>query len=292
MTSNRSRRALSFGMMGTSAVLISVMALLVRATAGLAGVTAYETTFYRFAIGAALVGATLVARRETPRPRNWPWLLIRGACGAGAMLIYFHTITRLGVAKGTILLYTNVIWAALLAPLLLRDRVGARLWTAVGLAFAGVYLVLAPAGGLASVSRDDLLALAAGLVGGVAVVAVKKVRDTDDTSTVFLALAACGIALTAVPAARAGLSFSPRVWVLFVGIGLSGTLAKLLSDSAYRHVRGVEGAIWSMLTPVVNAVAGPVVFGEPVSARGAVGSCLVVAACLWVMLPGRAVASG
>ena len=208
------------------------------------------------------------------------------------MLIYFHSITRLGVAKGTILLYTNVIWAALLAPLLLRDRVGGRLWLAVGGAFAGIYLVLAPDGGLGAVSSDDVLALAAGLVGGVAVIGIKKARETDDTSTVFLALAACGIALTALPAVRAGVSFSPHAWALLIGIGVSGTLAKLLSDWAYRHVEGVEGAIWSMLTPVVTAVVGPVVFGEPASARGAVGSCLVVAACVWVMLPGRRLASG
>jgi drug/metabolite transporter (DMT)-like permease len=275
-------------MMGASAVLISVMAVLVRATTGLAGVTAYQTTFYRFAIGAVIVAMVLAARRVMPRPRNWRWLLIRGACGSGAMLIYFHSITRLGLAKGTILLYTNVIWAALLAPLLLRERVGGRLWVSVGLAFAGVYLVLAPTGGVGAISRDDALALAAGFVGGVAVVAIKKVRETDDTSTVFLALGGCGIALTAAPAVRAGASFSPQVWALFLGIGASGTLAKLLSDSAYRHVRGVEGAIWSMLTPVVNTVAGPLLFKEAVSARGAAGSCLVVAACVWVMLPTRA----
>ena len=279
-------------MLGASAVLVSVMAVLVRATAGLTGVTAYQTTFYRFAIGAALVGAALAVRRSMPRPRNWPWLMVRGGCGAAAMLIYFHSITRLGVAKGTILLYTNVIWAALLAPLLLRDRVGGRLWLAVGGAFAGIYLVLAPDGGLGAVSSDDVLALAAGLVGGVAVIGIKKARETDDTSTVFLALAACGIALTALPAVRAGVSFSPHAWALLIGIGVSGTLAKLLSDWAYRHVEGVEGAIWSMLTPVVTAVVGPVVFGEPASARGAVGSCLVVAACVWVMLPGRRLASG
>jgi drug/metabolite transporter (DMT)-like permease len=289
LTVSRSRRGLSFGMMGASAVLVSAMALLVRATAGLGAVNAYQTTFYRFAIGAAVVGSFLVARGAMPRARNWRWLLVRGGCGAGAMLIYFHSITSLGVAKATILLYTNVVWAALLAPVLLRDRVGARLWVAVGVSFAGVCLVLAPAGGLATVSRDDALALAAGLMGGVAVVAVKKVRDTDDTSTVFLALAGCGVALTAGPAIRAGLPTGGDIWALLVGIGVTGTLAKLLSDSAYRYVRGIEGAILSMLTPVVNVVAGPMIFGEQVSARGALGSCLVVAACVWVMLPSRAV---
>ncbi|MBT3267583.1 DMT family transporter, partial [Candidatus Poribacteria bacterium] len=242
MIADRSRRASSFAMLGGSAALISVMALLVRATAGLPGVSAYETTFFRFLIGGGLVGFTLLARRRAPAPRNYLWLGIRGLCGAGAMLIYFHSITHIGLAKGTVLLYTNVIWAALLAPLVLGDRIDRRLWASVGLAFAGVYLLLVPDGGLGGVSRGDLLALAAGLVGGIAVVAVKRVRETDDTSTVFLALAMSGVLLTVWPAARGGFGFDARAWPLLAGIGVTGTAAKLLSDSAYRYVRG---EIWS-----------------------------------------------
>ncbi len=272
-------------MLGGSAALVSAMALLVRATVGLPGVSAYQTTFFRFLIGGGVVGAALLARRRAPVARNHLWLAIRGICGAGAMLIYFHAITHIGLAKGTVLLYTNVIWAALLAPFVLGDRMDGRLCMSVAVAFAGVYLLLAPVGGLGGVSRDDVMALAAGLVGGIAVVAVRKVRETDDATTVFLVLALSGVLLTAWPAARGGFVPDARAWPLLIGIGLSGTAAKLLSDSAYRHVRGVEGAIWSMLTPVLNSVAGPLIFGEQLSARGIVGSTLVVGACLRVIVP-------
>lgn len=270
-------------MMGASAALISVMAFFVKGTGAYDGVSAYQTTFFRFLIGGGVVGAALLARRQAPAPCNWLWLAIRGVCGAGAMLIYFHSINRIGLARGTVLLYTNVIWAALLAPFVLGDRAGRRTWAAVGLAFAGVYLIVVPRGGLGGVSGADLLALGAGLVGGVAVVGVKKVRETDDTATVFLSLALCGVLLTVVPTVRGGFGYDARVWPLLLGVGLSGTAAKLLSDFAYRHVQSVEGAIWSMLTPVVNTVAGPLLFSENVSGRDLLGSALVVTACVGVV---------
>jgi|SaaInlStandDraft_6_1057023.scaffolds.fasta_scaffold39381_2 drug/metabolite transporter (DMT)-like permease len=40
-----------------------------------------------------------------------------------------------------------------------------------------------------------------------------------------------------------------------------------------------------MLTPVVNTIAGPVIFGEQLSVRGIVGSALVVGACVVVLAP-------
>ena len=275
----RQNRTRGFALSAASALLISLMSVLTRLTRGMEGLSAFSTTFFRFAIGGAAVEGWLFLSKRPLRPRRPLLLLVRGLLGSSAMVVYFHAIVTIGLAKASILIFTAPVWAAVFAPLATRERPSIRLWACVLSAFGGLYLLLVPSGGFGGVSAIDMAALGAGVLGGLAILVVKRLSAVESAPMIFLGLAAVGALTTSVPALKEGAAYSTPAWGLLVGIGVSGAAAKILEAAAFKHISGTEGALWSMLAPMANCAAGALAFQEPFTARMALGGAVVLAAC-------------
>lgn len=272
-------------MMASASVFFSVMSVLVRAAKGIPGLTAYHSTLFRFLVGGLVCGGAWWLRRRTVRIVNWRWLIARGVLGGAAVLIYFYAITEIGLAKGTILSFTYPLWAGVLAPFVLKERLRIGVLAALAFAFAGLYLIIAPEGSLAGTSWPDLIALLGGLLAGISVLAIKRLRETDSSPVIFLSQCVFGLMMIAYPALRDPMDFSPSGWALLLGIGLLAAAGQLLMTYAFKHVGGAEGALLGMLTPVGNVVLGVLVFREALTGRMILGGAVVLAACAYAALP-------
>ena len=118
----------------------------------------------RFAVAALLLGAVFARRRRFAGllvPGMWPWLLLMGAFDVGAVLLYFMAIRETGVAVATFFLFVQPVWIALLAPRFLRSATEGAVYAAIGLALAGLAIILVPA-----LSGDGVHASALGLLAG------------------------------------------------------------------------------------------------------------------------------
>lgn len=273
--------------MALSSFVFSAMSFLVRLAKEIDGVTFFDSAFFRFAVGIAVVA---VYWRLSPTPiqiTNWRWLALRGSVGGAAVLLYFYGIIAAGLAKGTILNYTYPIWAAILAPFLLRERVRPGLWIAVIAAFAGLYLLVVPSEGIGSVTHHDLIALAGGFLAGIAVLAIKRLRDTESSWTIFLSQSVFGLAMVGYWTAQRPFRFPVAGWVVLVSIGAVATVGQLLMTYSYKHVGGTEGSLLGLLTPVGNVIVGVTAFGEAFSARALCGGVVVLLACAYAAIPPR-----
>ena len=175
-----------------STVMFSLMALFARLAHDVAGLDAWKTSEIRFLFSMAAVVALSVVTRRPLRFVNRSWLVSRGIFGALAVVLFFFAINIIGVAKATILVYTCPMWAGMLSPMLLGDRVSKGLWATVLVVFAGLYLIIVPPGRFTGVSWFDLLALSGGLLSGIAVLSVKKLRETDSTVAILFSQAFFG----------------------------------------------------------------------------------------------------
>ncbi len=274
--------------MVASSVLFSVMSLLVRVAGEVPGLNAWKTTEFRFLISIIVVVAISKLGGKPLRFVNKRWLVSRGILGAGAVYVFFYTINETGMAKATILNYTYPIWAGLFTPLFLRERVRPGLWGAVVVSFGGLYLVIVPAGGFGLVSWINLLAVCGGVLSGWAVLSIKKLSETDSSRAILFAQAFFGLLLVGVPAQVGGYSKIPLSgWGVLLAVGLVAAIAQLQMTYAYKHVGATEGSLLSMLTPVLNAVMGLLVFHEPVSMRALAGCAIVLAGCSYAAIPPR-----
>jgi drug/metabolite transporter (DMT)-like permease len=264
--------------MAGSSVLFSAMSFLVP----LAGpASSAVVTTARFVVGILIIAATAVSGLARLSPKNWLWLIVRGIIGAGSVFLFFRGIRALGLGRGTVLNYSYPVFAALVAPLLLRERLHLDVLAAIGVAFAGIYLVLDP-GNILSVGVEGLLALLGGVLAGVAVVAIKKLRETESPSVIYLAQCVFGLLVVAWPTATSRFDFPALTWIVLVGVGVLATAAQLLMTWAYKHVPATEGSLLGFLVPVLNVLLGVLVYGERMRPTILAGSLLVLAACAYV----------
>jgi drug/metabolite transporter (DMT)-like permease len=263
----------------SSAIFFSLMSVFVRIAAESQGVSAWKTAEFRFLISIALVLAISFWLRDPLRFVNLPWLISRGLFGGAAASIFLYSITQIGIAKATIFTYTYPIWAGLLAPFLLKDRIRTGVWVAIATAFGGLYLIIVPSEGLGAISWMDLLALSGGLLSGWAILSIKKLHETDTSRAILFSQCFFGLIIVEAPALPEGYSFTLTAWMTLLSIGLLATIAQLQMTHAYKFIGATEGSLLCMLTPVINVLLGMIFFHEPVSVRALIGCVIVLSSC-------------
>lgn len=266
----------------SSAILFSIMSAVVRVAADFQGISAWKTAEFRFLISIALVVAVSYAMRDPLRFVNLPWLVSRGLFGGAAACIFFYSITQIGIAKATIFTYTYPVWAGLLAPFLLKDRIKPGVWAAVLAAFGGLYFIIVPPEGLGAISWLDMLALFGGLLSGWAILSIKKLHETDTSRAILFSQCFFGLIIAEPAALPQGYSFTLTAWISIAAIGLLATIAQLQMTHAYKFISATEGSLLCMLTPVINVFLGMMFFHEPVSLRALLGCIAVIASCTYV----------
>jgi drug/metabolite transporter (DMT)-like permease len=264
--------------MAASSIGFSAMSLLLPFTKP---VSTFLVTSARFVTGVVVIGGLAALGVTRLKAVNRSWLIVRGIIGATSVYLMYRGILMLGMGKGTILNYTYPIFAALLAPLLLKEKLSWDVAVAVFVSFIGIWLVVSPAS-FSSIGIEDLLALSGGVLSGVAVVAIKKLRETDTPYVIYLAQCVFGLLVVGVPTARSSFSFPAVQWLFLLGIGIIATIAQLAMTWAYKHVPATEGSLLAFLVPVVNTALGVIVFGETMRPATLGGSALVLACCAYV----------
>jgi drug/metabolite transporter (DMT)-like permease len=280
--------------MAVSSVMFSAMSLLVP-FAKAAGT--YVLASARFVTGGVAILAMALFGLIKLRVVNIPWLLVRGAFGAVSVFLFYYGILKLGLGMGTVLSNTYPVFAALLAPILLHEKLRPDVLAAVLASFTGICLIVYPEGVLAlfggggsaafAMGWDGLLALLGGLLASVAVVAIKKLRETDSSPVIYLSQCLFGALVFGYPTASSSFSFPPVLWLVLIAIGGLATVAQLIMTYAYKHVPTTEGSLLSFLMPVVNVVLGAAIFGERMHPLALAGSGVVLAACVYVALRDR-----
>jgi drug/metabolite transporter (DMT)-like permease len=264
--------------MAGSAVLFSLMAFLIPFTHG---VSSSIIAAARFVVGIVIILAMAAAGITKLKAENRLWLVVRGVIGAASVYFFYRGILALGLGKGTILNYTYPVFAAVIAPILLGERLPWDVLAAVAVSFGGIWLVVNP-GPIASVGLEDLLALLGGLLSGIAVVAIKKLRETETPYIIYLAQCVFGLLVIGWPTVTGSFAFAPVQWLFLAGVGVVATAAQLVMTWAYKHVSATEGSLMAFLTPVLNVILGVLVFSEHMGALTLVGSAVVLLCCGYV----------
>ncbi|NLG09213.1 MAG: DMT family transporter [Deinococcales bacterium] len=258
-----------------------------------AGVSPTEIAFWRAALGglafachAALTGGVRLARR-----RDAP------AFGAFALVgvTLFYSALNLaidagGVSLAFILLYTAPAFVAVLAALLLGERLTRVKAGLVLLSVLGVALVARSGGGGVSVTGA---AVTWGLVAGLSYSSyylfgkwvLRRYRPAAIYALV-MPIGAVGL-LPWVPFDALRLA-TPGLWLDLVLMALLSTyLAYLVYYLGLKRVEASRAVLVATIEPVVAALLAAGLFGERLGAWGLLGAALVLAAALLSALPER-----
>ena len=248
---------------------------------------------FRLVLGALTLGATAVwgtLTRRTPRPKtSWnTWLAVLGAgfVGYGVSLGFQFAGTALGTASNAALVTcATPAFVAVFAAPLLKERLGARAWTALALATAGVLAVLAPElASFDSANAANLLLVAAALTWALyTVLTARAARGTDLVLSSLVGF--LGGLPVSVPGMLLELSAHPLgtidggivAGILFLGL-VSTALAMLLWNYAFQSLPASAAGLTFFAQPVTGTLLATLFLGEAPGALFYVGAALIAAA--------------
>ena len=233
--------------------------------------------FARFLLGFGVVCAIMAYRRQPPRPRSYHLLVGRTVCNCVAVYCFYMAVKFTSVAEANILNMTYPVFVALIAWVMLRDQRDPVALVMVAVAFAGIWLILAP--GRIDFKTANLWGLASGLSASVSMTYLNVSRQHHDTNTVLFFMFGLGTLL--IYAVFHGDLFWPDLRELYyLGFcAVTGVAGQFLITLGFRHVTVVDGSIISSMRILLAALLGPFVAGEPwIAAAGWVGALLLFGA--------------
>ncbi len=252
------------------------------------GFSPVEVTLARLALGAAVLFAILLARRETV-PRAWRlWAhIVIAALFANAVPYLLFAVAEQTVDSSTagIINATTPLWTVVLA-LAVRHQKTVTSWQAAGLivGFAGTVLIFTPwhtAGGLTSAGA--LECLAASVSYAISYIYMDRFLARQGLSAIVLS--ACQLATAAVMLAIAlavtGVQtphFTVQSVTAIAVLGIIGTgFAYVLNYQIITSEGATVASTVTYLLPVVAIVLGVLVLGESVTVIVLAGIALVLA---------------
>jgi drug/metabolite transporter (DMT)-like permease len=203
--------------------------------------------------------------------------------------LYFSALTRLDASLVALLLYVYPVLVMVGAVVVRRERASRRRVWALGIALAGIGLVLS--GALSG--RFDVFGVALGLGAAIVYTCYILVGDRAEVPPLALAALVCVGAFgtfLVVGLLRGGpsLGFAAAGWLWLGALSLVSTVAAiLLFFAGMARVGPSVASILSILEPGVTVVAAALVFGEQLTMTQWFGGALVLSAVLIVQWPRR-----
>jgi drug/metabolite transporter (DMT)-like permease len=200
--------------------------------------------------------------------------------GGIAICIGFFSITRLGIIKASVIVYMYPVFATLFGCLLLKERLSCGRIAATAVAFAGACVLMLDKKGngglLSGFGIYEIIAVAGAIIGGLTVVSVKKLQETDTTPAIFFAQCLVGLWIVLIPASVDTGNISLSSSMILVAIGLLATAGQLLSTDSYRYMTVSNGSLFVMVSPILSCLAGILLFHEQATLQTLAGAGMVL----------------
>lgn len=268
-----------------------------------------EVVLFRSAFALVVLVAWLASRGEFPRALHTKRPLGhvgRSLAGTGGMFSAFIVLSLLPLADATAFAFVTPLMIVPLAAILLQEEVAAYRWTAVGLGFIGVLIMLSDhlGEGMASSTSRSAIGVAVALAGAcfsaVAMIQTRRLTQSEPTGAIvfyfssltalfsLIVLVAAALWPTGAPGASliAGQAFAPMtVWqfAMLAAIGTLGGMGQILMTHSYRFADASIIAAFDYVAMIWAAALGYLLFAETPTPRIVLGACVVAGAGIFVL---------
>jgi len=261
----------------------------------LSGVASAPAAFYRVLIGGTALLIVAVARRERLRidGRFAAFVLLAGISFAFDLVLWHLSIYRVGPGIATLLPNFQVVLMAVGGWLIWRERLSLAMAGGIGVALAGLVLLLAAAPGAGG--GRFLAGIGYGLGAAVAYTAyllfLRQAGRTSSRGAPALYMALVSLATAASVAVWLGLrgeSFHvapgmPWLWLALYGLGCQAA-GWLLISTGLPRVPAATGGVLLLLQPVLTFGWDRLIFDRHFTALEIAGAALALAAIFWVRM--------
>ncbi|OGS27350.1 MAG: hypothetical protein A2297_06460 [Elusimicrobia bacterium RIFOXYB2_FULL_48_7] len=260
-----------------SSVVFAVMSGMVRYADN---IDSFKTSFFRFAIGIALLSTAAIFNKIKLDFFSSRLLFSRGFFGGIATFIYYLSISKIGLAKGTIINYSYPIFVAVIGMIFLKEKISPLKWLMIISAFAGLFLISSSGSGMdMSLGLYEAIAVMGAVFSAIAIAIVKKLRESESSYSIFFSQCVIGFWLVVVPAELLPSDIGLSGGIILLLIGITAAIGQLAMTYSYKYLPVSTGSLLSMLTPIFNIFIGVFLFSEKLSPGGIAGVLLILVSC-------------
>ena len=241
------------------------------------GMTTFELMAYRSWISLALLLVILVFSGS-----GWASLRTnriglhggRGVVHFGAQFCWLKALTLIPLAQLFALEFTSPLWVALLAPVVLGERLTP--WRVIAgiIGFCGVIVTLG--GAVTTLDTGTLLALASAIGFAISMLTTKLLTRTDSTVTILFYMFALQSIIT-LPVLAFGAHIPetrPLLWA--VAVALAGMTAHYSLTKAFAVADAMVVAPMDFLRLPLIAVVAAILYQEAVDPRVLAGGAVII----------------
>ncbi len=206
------------------------------------------------------------------------YILLLGLFEACAEFSYFYSVRHTTVSIAVLLLYTAPIYVTLLSPLLLRENITFRSFSALILSITGVIIVVQPRSPIVGM---DVLGITMGLLSGLLyalIILVSRYLKEYYTGTAQATWSIIVSIMVFLPYSRAisATELTDKLYLLLLFGLIPTALAGLLYFSGLRLIRAQNASIIGLLEPVSAFILAFMLLGEPISFTTILGGGLIL----------------
>ena len=265
-----------------SGALASFMAMAISGRQLSTELSTFQILFFRSLVGLVVIVA-LLQRTGWARVRTHAFgtHLVRNLAHFGGQYGWFTGLALIPLTEVFAIEFTMPIWTAILAALILGERMNRMRTLAVALGFVGILVILRP--GVASVSPGALAVLAAAFAYAFSHTLTKRLSGTDAPITILFYMTAIQLPLGLIPALPGWAWPSAGMWPWVVIVATTALSAHYCLTRAFQLADASVVVPLDFLRLPLIALVGLVFYGEPLNPWVMAGA-LIVFAATWLNL--------
>ena len=207
--------------------------------------------------------------------------IARGVILALEVLVMIEAFVRLGLIETHAVFAVYPLMVAALSGPVLGERVGWRRWTAIGIGFAGILVILQPGGGV--MTPAALLPALAALLFAVYGLLTRHVSRDDPAAVSFFWTGIAGAVAMTLVGIRHWEPLAPAHWVWMAALCICGMTSHYLMIRAYELAEASALQPFAYTQLVWVSVIGVWLFDEALRSNVILGGAIVVGAGLFTL---------
>ncbi len=205
------------------------------------------------------------------------WLqLFRSLAGSTCQLLFFMAVRSIPLLDSVLLSNAAPLFIPLVVYVWFRKTVRPLVWVSLMIGLAGIVLIVKP-GPETFQKPASLLALLAGVLSAVALVATNKLAETEPPARILIYNFGLSTVLLVPLCIWAWQPLAWKQWLLLLGIGICYALTQYLIILAYRYASAAELSPFNYTVVIFSGLLGWWLFGNVPDKPDIVGTLLICA---------------
>jgi drug/metabolite transporter (DMT)-like permease len=205
------------------------------------------------------------------------WLqLFRSVAGSACQLLFFMAVRSTPLMDAVLLSNSAPLFIPLVVYIWFRKTVQPLVWASLAIGMIGIVLIIKPGPQLFQ-NPASLIALIAGLLSALALVATNKLAETEPPTRILIYNFGLSTFLLAPLCIWRWKPPTPKQWMLLGAVGVTYALTQYLIILAYRYASAAELSPFNYTVVIFSGLLGWRFFGNVPDASAVMGTVLICA---------------